>query len=118
MIKYEIKGRIPLKSRIFLINGVGLSSQINLDEILTKDDEITIYLDQNRSQTDKEKNYHKTYESEFGFTIYDILYLIYSTYWKSVKDLYNDDKDVITTLTISRFEYNPETKSIYPSADS
>ena len=116
--EYEINGWSLLKYKFLKIEGGSFGKEDNIDEKVTDSKVIRIYLDQGRCDNDDEKFYHKKYKSDDGFTVGEICALIVKTYWKSVTDIYEGDKDCISNLALTGFVYDNKTHSVYPETDS
>ncbi|AGF85478.1 hypothetical protein QJ854_gp304 [Moumouvirus goulette] len=118
MQKYKINGWIDLIDKIPLIKGTDNIENIHVKNFITDSKKITIYLDTKRYATEEEKEYHKIYESNNGFTHFGILDLIQQTYWSAYKDIYINDSYSFSNLALHTFYFDPNTNSVYPNTDS
>ena len=114
MKSYKLGGWSSLMHKYLLIENYN-RTQINLDEIVTNANKIEIYP---RYHYFGNKLYHKTYESEEGFTVYQIFDLCVKTYWTMIKELYNNDKSTIEHLSLVSFDFDVNTNRVYPNCDS
>lgn len=115
--KYKINGWIDLFKKSPVITNYSFD-QVDLDAIVTNANEIKIYLTPGRCGTKEEKKYHKIYQSDDGFTHFDILRLIQQTYWSACRDIWNNNSDTFSNLSLHTFNFDSKTNTVYPDTDS
>ena len=132
--KYSINGWCSLKHKSFIVDHC-CGKQNDLDETVTDATIIKIYpdrcyhtyhndTDENLDQTDattddfNRRQYYKEYKSDTGFSSSEIFNLIVKTYWIMINELYDDDRDYISNLSLHTFYFDPNTNRVYAQTDS
>lgn len=100
-----------LQHKILVLEGTMDMDPDFFDQIVTNEKQIKIYLERGRPQC---KKYFKLYESDDGFDVSQVLDLIIQTYHKSVKEIFNNDRDAILASDLFGFKYDEKTNSVYP----
>lgn len=78
---------------------------------------IKVYLDQDRVSK-KEQSYWCTYTTEGRFNGLKVCQLIAKTFKKASERYANGDSAYYDNLSLTDFDFDPETNSIYPHTDS
>lgn len=114
MKTYTIDGYAFLwRKYLHIVNG---HDENILDTQVTKRNKIKVYLDPNRC-LEEDKSYFQVFKSTRGFVVGDILDAIIKTYWSFTEKHLEGDPTQLQ-LSVSKFKYDKETRSVYPQLDS